>query len=308
MNTNKNLWKKKKTSVVPQGELNDSNDEIEDDTGSEITNTVEVENEVSSEFPDTDVKIGFDRLGSVEIKTKSASFSEESTQVSQEKKNYTTKNEKKGGKNTLNIKEVKHEESKKSDNIRGKKGKLKKIKEKYKDQDEEERELRMQLLQSEGKGKEGKGKKNKKGLEQLYGKSKSKAVKEKRPPPKPKTEIVDGEEVVVEEEKVAVNDETDMLDSLTGIPVSEDELLFAIPVCAPYNTLINYKFKVKLTPGTGKRGKSCKTALAMFLADKNSNQREKDLLKSVKDQDLARNLPGKVKLSAPHLQKVKSKK
>merc|ERR1711915_565566 len=101
--------------------------------------TVEVENEVSSEFPDTDVKIGFYRLGRVEIKTKSASFSEESTQASEEKKNYTTKNEKKGGKNALNIKEVKHEESKKSDNIRGKKGKLKKIKEKYKDQDEEKR-------------------------------------------------------------------------------------------------------------------------------------------------------------------------
>ena len=31
-----------------------------------------------------------------------------------------------------------------------------------------------------------------------------------------------------DEEKVAaVNDETDMLDSLTGIPVLEDELLFA---------------------------------------------------------------------------------
>jgi hypothetical protein len=36
--------------------------------------------------------------------------------------------------------------------------------------------------------------------------------------------------------------------------------------------------------------------------------REKDLLKSVKDQDLARSLPGKVKLSAPHLQRVKAKK
>ena len=102
-------------------------------------------------------------------------------------------------------------------------------------------------------------------------------------------------------------------------------LLFAVPVVAPYSTVLQYKYKVKLTPGTGKRGKACKTALAMFLADKATAQREKDLLKSVKDQDLARNLPGKVsnkscklplhdtnflqvKLSAPHLQKVKSKK
>jgi NFACT protein C-terminal domain len=31
------------------------------------------------------------------------------------------------------------------------------------------------------------------------------------------------------------------LNSLTGIPVTEDELLFAVPVIAPYNTLVNYK-------------------------------------------------------------------
>jgi len=112
----------------------------------------------------------------------------------------------------------------------------------------------------------------------------------------------------VETEERAVDDETNMVDTLTGIPVPEDELLFAVPVVAPYNTILQYKYKVKLTPGTGKRGKACKTALAMFLGDKGTAQREKDLLKSVKDQDLARNLPGKVKLSAPHLQKVKGKK
>lgn len=35
--------------------------------------------------------------------------------------------------------------------------------------------------------------------------------------------------------------EVDMIDTLTGLPVSEDELLFAIPVVAPYQTLQNYK-------------------------------------------------------------------
>ena len=116
------------------------------------------------------------------------------------------------------------------------------------------------------------------------------------------------------EEERAVDDETSMLAGLTGLPMTEDELLFAglwtrafldvdildyillfsVPVVAPYSTVLQYKYKVKLTPGTGKRGKACKTALAMFLADKATAQREKDLLKSVKDQDLARNLPGKV--------------
>jgi hypothetical protein len=32
---------------------------------------------------------------------------------------------------------------------------------------------------------------------------------------------------------------------------------------------------VKLTPGTGKRGKACKTALAIFIGDKATSQRYK---------------------------------
>jgi hypothetical protein len=46
----------------------------------------------------------------------------------------------------------------------------------------------------------------------------------------------------------------------------------------------------------------------MFIADRSTSQREKELLKSVKDVDLARGLPsGKVKLTAPNLQKAKKK-
>lgn len=65
------------------------------------------------------------------------------------------------------------------------------------------------------------------------------------------------------------------------------------------------RFKVKLTPGTSKRGKASKTAVNMFIQDKSTTQREKDLLKAVKDEQIARNLPGKVKLSAPRLQNLK---
>ena len=31
------------------------------------------------------------------------------------------------------------------------------------------------------------------------------------------------------------------LDSLTGCPLPNDELLYAIPVCAPYSAMHNYK-------------------------------------------------------------------
>lgn len=183
---------------------------------------------------------------------------------------------------------------------RGQKGKLKKIKEKYKDQDEEDRRLLMAALQSAGAAKEDKRKNRQKdpsGPKQ----QKKKNVPPKRKPVEQNIEI--GENI--EEEDLGPAPEIDMLDQLTGRPFDEDELLFAVPIIAPYNTLINYKFKVKLTPGTGKRGKAAKTAVAVFLKDKTITSREKDLIKSVKDETIARNIPGKVKISAPQIQKVK---
>lgn len=109
-----------------------------------------------------------------------------------------------------------------------------------------------------------------------------------------------------DEDEGNVGDEQQrLLASLTGCPVAEDGLLFAVPVCAPYAAIQNYKHKVKVTPGTGRRGKAAKTALSVFLLDKNTSPRERDLLRVTKDQDISRNIPGKVKLSAPHLQKRK---
>ncbi|KAL3287095.1 hypothetical protein HHI36_001579 [Cryptolaemus montrouzieri] len=181
---------------------------------------------------------------------------------------------------------------------RGQKSKLKKIKEKYKDQDEEERQLRMEILQSSGPCKE--SKKDKKNKDSNKTPMRKPGVRQPKPP-QIKKEAEDGGE----EEEIEVQAEVDMIDALTGIPTVEDELLFAVPVIAPYNTLSNYKFKVKLTPGTGKKGKAAKTAVAIFLKDRTITQREKDLLKAVKDDQLARNFPGKVKLSAPRLQTLK---
>ncbi|XP_039446062.1 ribosome quality control complex subunit NEMF homolog [Culex pipiens pallens] len=178
---------------------------------------------------------------------------------------------------------------------RGQKAKLRKIKEKYGDQDEEERKLMMDILKSAGNVPT-KPAQN----EEASGSDPAKKYPGKKPPPRQKA--ADLEEVPDDTPAAA---DVDMLDSLTGCPHEEDELLFAIPVVAPYQSLHSYKFKVKLTPGTGKRGKASKTALQIFLKDKQCSHREKDLLKAVKDETLARNIPGKVKLSAPQMQKVK---
>lgn len=62
---------------------------------------------------------------------------------------------------------------------------------------------------------------------------------------------------------------------------------------------------MKLTPGPEKRGKAAKKALHLFMSDKQCSLREKDLLKSIKDDVMARNIPGKVKLATSQFQKYK---
>uniref|UniRef100_A0A8C0GI53 Ribosome quality control complex subunit NEMF n=1 Tax=Chelonoidis abingdonii TaxID=106734 RepID=A0A8C0GI53_CHEAB len=193
--------------------------------------------------------------------------------------------------------------------------KMKKMKEKYKDQDEEDRELIMKLLGSAGSSKEEKVKKGKKG------KIKEESVKKQAQKPKsghqvdasrketrPPVEVLTHEvqDMALEDQQEEKEGEK-LLNSLTGQPHLEDILLFAIPICAPYTTMTNYKYKVKLTPGTQKKGKAAKTALHNFMHYKEATAREKDLFRSVKDTDLSRNIPGKVKVSAPKLLNMKKK-
>ncbi|XP_043672655.1 nuclear export mediator factor NEMF homolog [Vespula pensylvanica] len=181
---------------------------------------------------------------------------------------------------------------------RGQKSRLKKIKEKYKDQDEEDRHLAMEVLQSAGAAKEDKRRNKHKDPSGPKQQGKKKGIVNQ-----PTIRYINTDHL--DEEDTGPVPEMDMLDQLTGKPVSEDELLFAVPVVAPYNTLLNYKFKVKLTPGTSTRGKAAKTAIAVFLKDKEVTLREKDLLKAVKDESVVRNIPGKVKISAPQIQKIR---
>uniref|UniRef100_A0A7N8Y5L7 Ribosome quality control complex subunit NEMF n=1 Tax=Mastacembelus armatus TaxID=205130 RepID=A0A7N8Y5L7_9TELE len=203
---------------------------------------------------------------------------------------------------------------------------------KYKDQDEEDRELMMQLLGSAGstKDEKDKGKKGKKG------KGKDEPVRKppfQKQPQKPRNmdaaarkpaqmaagkdeeERQPGEEggPAEQEDKVDKNCQfyfffaENLLTSLTGQPHPEDVLMFAVPVCAPYTALSNYKHKVKLTPGSQKKGKAARTAVFSFMKAKEASTREKDLFRSVKDTDLSRNMPGKVKVSAPNLLAAKKK-
>ncbi|XP_045502625.1 nuclear export mediator factor NEMF homolog [Colias croceus] len=287
-------------------ELNDDdkNKKIED---KESDDDGDSDSDSSEGVLDTHIKVDHD-TGKVLIESKTRTISEMSERSDDTLQSFKFPALPKKGKPQKKEKpqkEQKEQKEQKNGPKRGQKGKLKKIKEKYKDQDDEDRALMMEILKPDKGAKE-----SKKAQKQAAKGTKDKKSNRgpKIPAPAPLILEAESEEEPEGEQEVdpAANDaDTEMLCQLTGCPFPEDELLFAVPVVAPYSSLHNYKFKVKLTPGTSKRGKAAKTAVQVFLRDKGASPREKDLLKAVKEENVARNFPGKVKLSAPQLHKHK---
>ena len=85
-------------------------------------------------------------------------------------------------------------------------------------------------------------------------------------------------------------------DTLTAQPAEGDEILFALPVCAPYSVLSSYRFRMKLTPGNQKKGKAARQAIGMLSAA--AAGRERDLMRAVTDDELVRVMLGNVKIAA----------
>jgi len=104
----------------------------------------------------------------------------------------------------------------------------------------------------------------------------------------------------------AVDDTAELL-KLTGKPLKEDTLLHAIPVCAPYQSLSQYKYRIKLTPGSQKRGKASKQCVEMLQSIATENSRERDFIKSLGDNEWVQVMLGDVKISAPGASKAAKK-
>ncbi|CAD6195070.1 unnamed protein product [Caenorhabditis auriculariae] len=135
-------------------------------------------------------------------------------------------------------------------------------KQKYKDQTEEDRQIQMELLKSTGKKPEPVPEKKPEPPKQKFEKPQAE-LKSREPKPQPAEEED-------EDEKEAAQDDSDaMLKSLTANPREDDILMYVVPVVAPYQTLNSYKYKVKVQPGTGKRGKAAKQAIELFSRGKN---------------------------------------
>lgn len=107
-------------------------------------------------------------------------------------------------------------------------------------------------------------------------------------------------------------DDTIELNKLTGKPHSDDMILFAIPVCAPYSTLSQYTYRIKLTPGNLKRGKAAKQCVDLFVRDDNNKAtanhgRYKEYMKKVIDNDWMQTICADVKISAGGTSKATKK-
>lgn len=154
--------------------------------------------------------------------------------------------------------------------VRGKRGKAKKLATKYKDQDEEDRKLALRLLGS--------------------------AAGHSTPTTKPKTKAdIEAEREAQKERRRAQHERAlqavkrqqeaftrnsvedasgeehkldfSILPALVGTPVDGDEIEAAIPVCAPWAALGQYKYRAKLQPGKIKKGKAVKDILGKWIHD-----------------------------------------
>jgi predicted ribosome quality control (RQC) complex YloA/Tae2 family protein len=107
-------------------------------------------------------------------------------------------------------------------------------------------------------------------------------------------------------------DDTIELSKLSGMPQAEDLVLYAVPVCAPYQTLSKYTYRVKLTPGSTKRGKAVKQCVDMFLKnmvlkEPSASEHCTELIKKLGDNDWVQVICADVKISAPGASKTAKK-
>ena len=157
---------------------------------------------------------------------------------------------------------------------RGRKAKAKKAAAKYADQDDEERELALRLLgankakaEKAAAAAEAKAKREKEAEAQ---KQRRKAQHERAAQAEQKRQALfeeGGGDDYDEETAAAERADLSWIPALVGTPHPEDEILAAIPVCAPWAALGRYKYRVKLQPGAVKKGKAVKECVGRWVSE-----------------------------------------
>ncbi|EXJ54308.1 tRNA threonylcarbamoyladenosine biosynthesis protein [Cladophialophora yegresii CBS 114405] len=164
---------------------------------------------------------------------------------------------------------------------RGKRSKAKRAAKKYADQDEEDRALAMQLLGSTRAQEQRKEAEADKAARE----AKAQADRERRKAQHAKAAdrerarrerlekagdagaeaaALDEEDELSREQLEQERQELLAIDRLVPVPEPGDELLAAIPVVAPWTALTRQKYKIKLQPGSVKKGKAVKEILGLW--------------------------------------------
>lgn len=147
---------------------------------------------------------------------------------------------------------------------RGQRAKAKKIAAKYKYQDEEDREAIEELIGA----KAGRQRAEEAAREKARKEAEAEAQRERRRAQHEKQQARAAQHEAqrrrVMEEGIGEPLEAEnfeAVEELVGTPLAGDEILEAVPVCAPWAALGKTKYKVKLQPGSLKRGKAVKEIL-----------------------------------------------
>ena len=209
--------------------------------------------------------------------------------------------------------------------VRGKHGKNQKLKAKYADQDEEDRTLAMHLLGSaaaQGKATEDAAAKADKEKELTAQKERRRkqhaqaAEKGKEAEELRKLNFEEGIETLDDIELEGLDD----LDAFVGAPLPGDEILDALVVCGPWDAIGGrYKWRVKLQPGTTKKGRAVREILGKWngivierekgkrsgssegheamLEEEKTRVRQGDLIKAIREPEIIGVIPvGKVRV------------
>lgn len=155
---------------------------------------------------------------------------------------------------------------------RGRRAKQKKIAAKYKDQDEEDRAMHEELIGA-AKGRQ-KAEAEARAKAEKQAEEEGRRERRKQAQQKQQQKLAEQEEIrrVMLDEGITVLDEDEEqaatpLDALVGTPFPGDEILEAVPVCAPWASMGKFKYKVKLQPGSTKKGKAVKEILERWKID-----------------------------------------
>ena len=164
---------------------------------------------------------------------------------------------------------------------RGKKNKLKKIKKKYKDQDDDERRLRMAALGTLNQSNDGnpqvldsKGERKADSREQKIIDASIRKEKKKQQQINQLQHLLEEIENGISEQKEGRDqDKSAYYKELFGLlsrPNKDDKIADCIVVFMPWGALNKYLYKVKVQPGTNKKGKTLGAAIQFFKKESRS--------------------------------------